>query len=55
MSNAIRTSHYPNAPYFPELCSEYGFYMIAEADLESHGVGTLYTMMVTIAWLHRAG
>lgn len=41
--NAIRTSHYPNAPYFPELCSEYGFYMIAEADLESHGVGTLYT------------
>ena len=41
--NAIRTSHYPNAPYFPELCSEYGFYMIAEADLESHGVVTLYT------------
>ena len=35
--NAIRTSHYPNAPWFPELCSEYGFYMIAEADLESHG------------------
>ena len=27
----------------PELCNEYGFYMIAEADLESHGVGTLYT------------
>ena len=41
--NAVRTSHYPNAPYFPALCSEYGFYMIAEADLESHGVGTLYT------------
>ena len=35
--NAIRTSHYPNAPWFPQLCSEYGFYMIAEADLESHG------------------
>ncbi|MBO6157935.1 MAG: DUF4981 domain-containing protein [Firmicutes bacterium] len=35
--NAIRTSHYPNAPWFPELASEYGFYLIAEADLESHG------------------
>lgn len=35
--NAIRTSHYPNAPWFPQLCSDFGFYMIAEADLESHG------------------
>jgi len=35
--NAIRTSHYPNAPWFPELCNEFGFYMIAESDLESHG------------------
>lgn len=35
--NAIRTSHYPNAPWFPQLCSEYGFYMISESDLESHG------------------
>lgn len=35
--NAIRTSHYPNAPWFPQLCAEYGFYMIAEADVESHG------------------
>ena len=40
--NAIRTSHYPNAPWFPELCSEYGFYMIAEADIESHGAATIY-------------
>lgn len=40
--NAIRTSHYPNAPWFPALCSEYGFYVIAEADLECHGVCTLY-------------
>ena len=38
--NAIRTSHYPNAPWFPQLCSEYGFYMIGEADLESHGNAT---------------
>lgn len=41
--NAIRTSHYPNAPWFPALCSEYGFYVIAEADLEAHGVCTIYS------------
>ena len=35
--NAVRTSHYPNAPWFLQLCSEYGFYVIAEADIESHG------------------
>lgn len=35
--NAIRTSHYPNAPYFYELCDKYGFLVIAEADIESHG------------------
>ncbi len=35
--NAIRTSHYPNAPIFPQLCDEYGFYLIAESDAESHG------------------
>lgn len=41
--NAIRTSHYPNAPWFPELCDQYGFYLIAEADLESHGCGEVYS------------
>lgn len=40
--NAIRTSHYPNAPYLPELCDRYGFYMIAEGDLEANGPCTLY-------------
>lgn len=35
--NAIRTSHYPNAPRFYQLCDEYGFYVIDEADCESHG------------------
>lgn len=35
--NAIRTSHYPNAPWFVQMCSEYGFYVIAEADFETHG------------------
>ena len=35
--NAIRTSHYPNAPEFLRLCDRYGFYVIDEADMESHG------------------
>lgn len=36
--NAIRTSHYPNSPLFARMCDRYGFYLIAEADLECHGV-----------------
>ena len=40
--NAIRTSHYPNAPWFPQLADRYGFYLIAEADYETHGtMGTV--------------
>lgn len=35
--NAIRTSHYPNVPYFYSLCDEFGFYVIDEADIEAHG------------------
>ena len=35
--NAIRSSHYPNVPYFYHLCDEYGFFLIDEADHESHG------------------
>ena len=35
--NAIRTSHYPPAPEFLRLCDEIGFYVIDEADIESHG------------------
>lgn len=35
--NAIRCSHYPNAPVFLQMCDEMGFYVIDEADLESHG------------------
>ena len=35
--NAIRTSHYPNAPWFTQLCDRYGFYVISESDLEAHG------------------
>lgn len=40
--NAIRTSHYPNAPIFYQLCDRYGFYVIDEADNESHGTQDLY-------------
>lgn len=40
--NAIRTSHYPNAPVFTELCDKYGFYVISEADIETHGTTTVY-------------
>ncbi len=35
--NAIRTSHYPNAPWFPGLCDQYGFLVISESDIEAHG------------------
>lgn len=35
--NAIRTSHYPNASILYRLCDEYGFYLIDETNLESHG------------------
>ena len=40
--NAIRTSHYPNAPMFYQLCDQYGFMVIDEADHESHGAAELY-------------
>ena len=50
--NAIRTSHYPNAPEFYKLCDRYGFYVIEEADLEAHGsepAGQVYGE----SWDHR--
>lgn len=40
--NSIRTSHYPNAPEFYKLCDELGFYVIDEADIESHGAVNVY-------------
>ncbi|MCM1364933.1 MAG: DUF4981 domain-containing protein [Faecalibacterium sp.] len=36
--NSIRTSHYPNDPRFYDLCDEYGFWVMDECDLETHGV-----------------
>lgn len=35
--NTVRTSHYPNDPFWLDLCDEYGLYVIDEADLETHG------------------
>lgn len=37
--NTVRTSHYPNDPYWYELCDRYGMYVIDEANLETHGMG----------------
>ena len=37
--NAVRTSHYPNDPYWYKLCNQYGIYVIDEANVESHGFG----------------
>lgn len=35
--NAVRTSHYPNNPYFYDLCDKHGIYVLAEANIECHG------------------
>ncbi len=56
--NTIRTSHYPNDPRFLDLCDEYGFYVIDEADLECHGVtrtgkmeeGAFHKLSVDLTW-----
>lgn len=45
--NAVRTCHYPNDPYWYELCDEYGIYVIDEANIESHGMG--YDLARTLA------
>ena len=47
--NAIRTSHYPNDPYVLELCDRYGLMVLAEANLETHGLGG--KLMNDPAWL----
>ncbi|WP_163193481.1 glycoside hydrolase family 2 TIM barrel-domain containing protein [Clostridium thermarum] len=51
--NTIRTSHYPNDPRFLDLCDEYGFYVIDEADLECHGVqsvGDFHMLTKNLQW-----
>ncbi len=37
--NTVRTCHYPDDPYWYELCNKYGLYVIDEANIESHGMG----------------
>ncbi len=41
--NAVRTSHYPNDPYFYDLCDQYGLYVIDEANIETHGYNGYFT------------
>lgn len=36
--NAVRTSHYPNDPYFYDLCDRYGLFVMDEANVENHGM-----------------
>lgn len=39
--NAVRTSHYPNHPLFYKLCDKYGVYVVDEANIETHGMGSV--------------
>ena len=39
--NAVRTSHYPNDPFWMKLCDKYGLYVVDEANIETHGMGSL--------------
>lgn len=50
--NCIRTSHYPNAPQLYQLCDEFGFFVIDEADNESHGTADIY--MEDDSWEERS-
>ncbi len=52
--NAVRTSHYPNHPFWYTLCDRYGLYVVDEANIESHGMG--YALDRTLGnnpdWMH---
>ena len=48
--NAIRTSHYPNAPWATQMYSQYGFYVIDESDIEMHGTVTTYSELPPNEW-----
>ncbi|MBB6461952.1 glycoside hydrolase family 2 TIM barrel-domain containing protein [Flammeovirga kamogawensis] len=45
--NAVRTSHYPNDPYFYELCNQYGIYVMDEANVECHALGSFIPQQPT--------
>ena len=50
--NSIRTSHYPDVPYFYQLCDQYGFFVIDEADNESHGASEYYCEGNELSLIH---
>jgi len=54
--NAVRTSHYPNDPYFYDMCDKYGIYVLDETDLETHGLTGYFTNNTdwTYAFVDRA-
>ena len=51
--NAVRTSHYPNDPYWYELCDRYGLYVVDEANIESHPLAISEKTQIgnTMSWL----
>ena len=46
--NAVRTCHYPDDSFWYELCDKYGLYVVAEANLESHGMGFKETSLARV-------
>lgn len=52
--NAVRTCHYPDDSYWYELCDKYGLYVIAEANLESHGMGYEEKTLAKVASFKKA-
>ncbi|WP_282136382.1 glycoside hydrolase family 2 TIM barrel-domain containing protein [Seonamhaeicola maritimus] len=47
--NAVRTSHYPNDPYFYDLCDKYGLYVMDEANIETHHLGSYVPQQANLA------
>lgn len=52
--NAVRTCHYPDDSYWYELCDKYGIYMVAEANIESHGMGYGETTLAKVDFYKKA-
>lgn len=52
--NAVRTCHYPDDTYWYELCDKYGLYVVAEANLESHGMGFKETTLAKVGCYKKA-
>ncbi len=52
--NAVRTCHYPDDSYWYDLCDEYGLYVVAEANIESHGMGFKETTLAKVDFYKKA-